>query len=170
MTLHLQTPPLWYAVRVRSNYESNVSTVLEDKGIEKFLPTYQSRRRWADRIKTLDLPLFPGYVFCRIPLDQRNLVLTTGGVVDIVRVGRVPAPVSDAEIEAVRAVVQSRTHAEPWPYLKIGETVRIHSGSLAGVEGILIRVKTSWRLVISITLLQRSVAVEIDAAYVKPVR
>jgi transcription antitermination factor NusG len=164
----LQTLPQWYAVRVRSNYETNVGTVLDHKGVERFLPTYRSRRKWADRVKTLDLPLFPGYVFCRIRLDERNLVLTTGGVVDIVSIGRVPAPVSDAEIEAIRTVVQSPAHAEPWPFLKIGETVRIHSGALAGLEGILIRVKNSWRLVISVTLLERSVAVEIDAAYVSP--
>jgi len=168
MTPEFKTAPQWYAVRVRSNYESNVSTVLEHKGVEKFLPTYRSRRMWADRIKTLDLPLFPGYVFCRIPLEERNLVLTTGGVVDIVSVGRVPAPVSETEIDAIRKVVELRVHAQPWPFLRIGQTVRIHSGSLSGLEGILIRVKNSWRLVISVTLLERSVAVEIDAAYVSP--
>lgn len=136
--------------------------------MEKFLPTYRSRRKWSDRIKTLDLPLFPGYVFCRIPLEHRNLVLTTGGVVDIVSVGRIPAPLSEQEIEAVRTVVSAKAHAEPWPFLKIGEKVRINGGSLSGIEGILIRVKNSWRLVISVTLLERSVAVEIDAAYVSP--
>src|SRR5580698_7631701 len=168
MTPLPQTTPQWYAVRVRSNYESNVSTVLEHKGVEKFLPTYRSRRKWGDRIKTLDLPLFPGYVFCRIPLDARNQVLTVGGVVDIVSVGRVPAAVSDAEIDAIRTVVDSKVYAEPWPFLKIGQTVKIHSGSLSGLEGILLRVKNTWRLVISVTLLERSVAVEIDAAYVSP--
>jgi transcription antitermination factor NusG len=142
---------------------------LEQKGVEKFLPTYPSRRRWSDRVKTLDLPLFPGYVFCRIPLDGRNLVLTTGGVVDIVSVGRVPAPISEAEIEAVRTVVNASAQAEPWPFLKIGQKVRIDGGSLTGLEGILIRVKNSWRLVISVTLLERSVAVEIDAAFVSPI-
>src|SRR5271165_6387447 len=105
MDLHPNPALQWYAVRVRSNYESNVSAVLEQKGVEKFLPTYRSRRKWSDRVKTLDLPLFPGYVFCRIPLDERNLVLTTGGVVDIVSVGRIPAPISEEEIEAVRTVV-----------------------------------------------------------------
>jgi len=162
------TPLHWYAVRVRSNYEANVSAVLEQKGVEKFLPTYRARRKWSDRIKTLDLPLFPGYVFCRIPLEHRNLVLTTGGVIDIVSVGRIPAALSEQEIEAVRTVVSAKAHAEPWPFLKIGEQVRINGGSLSGIEGILIRVKNSWRLVISVTLLERSVAVEIDAAYVSP--
>jgi transcription antitermination factor NusG len=156
----------WYAVRVRSNYEANVGAVLDQKGVEKFLPTYRSRRKWSDRVKTLDLPLFPGYLFCRIPLDERNLVLTTGGVVDIVGVGRIPAPISEEEIEAVRTVVQAHAHAEPWPFLQIGQKVKIKGGALSGLEGILVRVKNSWRLVISVTLLERSVAVEVDAAYV----
>ena len=161
---------LWYAVRVRSNFERNVSVILEHKGVEQFLPTYRSRRVWTDRIKTLDLPLFPGYVFCRIPLDERNRVVTTDGVVGFVGAGRQPIPVSDTEIEAIRTLIQSQAPAQPWPFLRIGQTVRISHGSLAGIEGILIRVKNSWRLVVSIVLLERSVAVEIDAAYVSPVR
>jgi transcription antitermination factor NusG len=165
-----ETVPSWYAVRVRSNFERNVSTVLEHKGVEQFLPTYRSRRIWADRVKTLDLPLFPGYVFCRIPMNERNLVVTIDGVVGLVGAGRQPIAVSDAEIESIRTVAQSQLPAEPWPFMKIGETVRISHGSLAGIEGILIRVKNTWRLVVSVTLLERSVAVEIDAAYVSPVR
>lgn len=159
---------LWYAVRVRSNFERTVSAVLEDKGVEQFLPTYRSRRIWTDRVKTLDLPLFPGYVFCRIPLDERNRVVTTDGVVGIVGAGRRPIPVSESEMDAVRAIVQSQSPSEPWPFLRVGQTVRINRGSLAGLEGILIRVKNSWRLVVSVTLLERSVAVDIDAAYVTP--
>jgi transcription antitermination factor NusG len=147
-----------------------VSTVLEHKGVEQFLPTYRSRRIWADRIKTLDLPLFPGYVFCRIPMNARNVVVTVDGVVGLVGAGRQPLPVSDDEIESIRTLTQAQLPAEPWPFLKIGQTVRITHGSLAGVEGILIRVKNTWRLVVSVTLLERSVAVEIDAAFVSPVR
>ena len=162
--------PLWYAVRVRSNFERNVSTVLDHKGVEQFLPTYRSRRVWTDRVKTVDVPLFPGYVFCRIPLDERNRVVTTDGVVGFVGAGRLPIPVSNMEIEAIRTLVQAQAPAQPWPFLKIGQTVRIGHGSLAGIEGILVRVKNSWRLVVSVTLLERSVAVEIDAAYVSPVR
>lgn len=169
MILPPETVPLWYAVRVRSNFELYVSTVLEQKGVERFFPTYRSRRVWADRIKTLDLPLFPGYVFCRIPLNERNRVVTTEGVVGLVGAGRQPIPVSDAEIQAVRMVAQSEMPSEPWPFLKVGQTVRICQGSLSGVEGILVRVKNSWRLVVSVTLLERSVAVEVDAASVSPV-
>ena len=170
MILPPETVPLWYAVRVRSNFERNVSTVLEHKGVEGFFPTYRSRRIWGDRIKTLDLPLFPGYVFCRIPMNARNLVVTIDGVVGLVGAGRQPIPVSDEEIESIRTVAQSLLPAEPWPFLRVGQTVRISHGSLAGIEGILIRVKNTWRLVVSVILLERSVAVEIDAAYVSPVR
>jgi len=161
---------VWYAVRVRSNFERNVSTVLDHKGVEQFLPSYRSRRVWTDRVKTLDLPLFPGYIFCRIPLEDRNRVVTVDGVVGIVGAGRQPIAIDPVEIEAIRALVQSQLPAQPWPFLKVGEHVRISHGSLAGIEGILVRVKNSWRLVVSITLLERSVAVEIDAAYVSPVR
>ncbi|SRR5579883_49402 len=163
-----EATPLWYAVRVRSNFERTVSAVLEQKGVEQFLPTYRSRRVWADRIKSLDLPLFPGYVFCRIPLNQKNRVVTTDGVVDFIGAGRRPIPISDTEIEAIRTVVQTQVAAGPWPFLKIGQTVRIRRGPLAGLEGILIKVKNSYRLVVSVTLLERSVAAEIDAAYVAP--
>ena len=100
-----ETAPLWYAVRVRSKFERNVSIILEHKGVEQFLPTYRSRRTWTDRTKTLDLPLFPGYVFCRIPLEQRNRVVTTDGVVGLVGAGRLPIPVSDLEIDAIRTMV-----------------------------------------------------------------
>ncbi len=161
--------PLWYAVRVRSNYERTVSTVLSHKGVEQFLPTYRSRRVWTDRVKTMDLPLFPGYVFCRVALDERNRVVTTEGVVGFVGAGRQPIPVTESEIDAIRRIVDSQAPTEPWPFLKIGQTVRINYGSLSGLDGILVRVKNSWRLVVSVTLLERSVAVEIDAAYVTPV-
>ncbi len=170
MILPPETSPLWYAVRVRSKFERTVSIVLDHKGVEQFLPTYRSRRVWTDRVKTLDLPLFPGYIFCRIPLEERNRVVTIDGVVGFVGAGRQPIPVSDSEIEAIRTIIQSQVKAQPWPFLKIGQTVRISHGSLSGIEGILIRVKNSWRLVVSVTLLERSVAVEIDAAYVTPVR
>jgi transcription antitermination factor NusG len=165
-----ETTPLWYAVRVRSKFERNVSVVLEHKGVEQFLPTYRSRRTWTDRTKTLDLPLFPGYVFCRIPLEHRNRVVTTDGVVGLVGAGRQPIPVSDVEIDAIRTMIQSQVETEPWPFLKVGQTVRICHGSMSGIEGILIRIKNSWRLVVSLTLLERSVAVEIDAASVSPVQ
>src|SRR5215469_1241131 len=119
MILPPETPPLWYAVHVRSKFERTVSTVLEHKGVEQFLPTYRSRRIWTDRVKTMDLPLFTGYLFCRIPLDERNRVMTIDGVVGFVGAGRQPIPVGDLEIEAVRRIVQSQSPSQPWPFLKI---------------------------------------------------
>ena len=158
----------WFALRVRSNFERPVSDLLQAKGVEEFLPTYRSRRIWSDRIRHLDLPLFPGYVFCKIPVEARGLVLATTGVVNIVGVQHHPLPVAEEEIAAVRKMIESSAAVKPWPYIRIGQRVKVHSGSLAGAEGILLRIKDSCRLVISVTLLGRSVATEIDAAYTAP--
>jgi transcription antitermination factor NusG len=156
----------WFALRVRSNFERPVSDLLNAKGVEEFLPTYRSRRMWSDRIREVDVPLFPGYVFCRIPAEARGLVLATTGVVNIVGVQHQPLPIADEEIAAVRKMIMSRAAVEPWPFTRVGQLVKIRSGSLAGVEGILLMIKDSCRLVISISILGRSVAVEIDAAYI----
>ncbi len=160
--------PRWYAVRVRANAERVVSKLLGQKGLDPFLPTCRTRRAWADRIKTLDLPLFPGYVFCRILTEDRNAVLKTGGVIDLVGNGRRPLPISDEEIQAVQTLVRARVTAQPWPFLRVGQRVRMSRGPLEGLEGILVRVKNSSQLVVSISLLERSVAAEIDAAYITP--
>lgn len=162
------TQLLWYALRVRSNFERPVSDLLRGKDIEEFLPTYRSRRMWSDRIRQLDLPLFPGYVFCKIPMEARGLVLATTGVVNIVGVQQQPLPIAEEEIAAIRKMLDARVSVEPWPHIRIGQRVRVRSGSLSGVEGILLRIKDSCRLVISVTLLGRSVATEIDAAYIVP--
>jgi transcription antitermination factor NusG len=162
------SPLQWFALRVRSNFERPVSDLLQSKGVEEFLPTYRSRRVWSDRIRHLDLPLFPGYVFCRIPIEARGLVIATTGVVNMVGVQQQPLPIADDEIAAVRKMIASSAAVEPWPYIRIGQRVKVRAGSLAGVEGILLRVKDSCRLVISVTLLGRSVATEIDAAYTAP--
>jgi transcription antitermination factor NusG len=163
------SPLQWFALRVRSNFERPVSDLLQAKGVEDFLPTYRSRRIWSDRIRHLDLPLFPGYVFCRIPIEARGLVVATTGVVNMVSVQQQPVPITEEEITAVRKMVESGGSVEPWPLIRIGQRVRVRSGSLAGVEGILLRIKDSYRLVISVTLLGRSVATEIDAAYTTPI-
>jgi transcription antitermination factor NusG len=159
----------WYAVRVKSNFERTTADILREKGLEEFLPTYKSRRRWSDRVKELHLPIFPGYVFCRVDMNNRLPVLITPGVVDIVSLGKVPIAVPDEEIEAVRRTVQTSLAYQPWPFLKAGQRVLLKEGPLAGVEGDLIEVKENYRLVISISLLQRSMAVEIDRAWVTPV-
>ncbi len=154
----------WFAVRVRSNFESTVGAMLDYKGVEQFLPTYRERRAWADRMKTIDVPLFPGYIFCRIDPNRRNDVLTVRGVVGIVGSGKVPVAVSPVEIESIRTAVQSHMAVKPCPFLRVGQAARIRSGPLAGVEGILTKVKNAHRIILSITLLQRSVAVEVDSA------
>jgi transcription antitermination factor NusG len=159
----------WFALCVRSQYEKNVAATLRSKGYEDFLPLYRCRRRWSDRFKELELPLFPGYVFCCFDINHRLPILLTPGVMLIVGSGKIPVPVDDNEIAALKSIVKSRFQAEPWPFLQIGQTVRIEQGSLEGVEGILLALKKPNRLVVSVTLLQRSVAVEIDEDWAKPV-
>ncbi len=159
----------WFALHVRSRCEKVVAASLRSKGYEEFLPFYRSRNRWSDRQKDVDLPLFPGYVFCRLQLARRLPVLTTPGVVSIIGAGKSPQPVEPLELAAVRSLVRSGLPAVPWPYLKAGERVRIDRGALEGVEGILTAVKKELRVVLSVTLLQRSVAVEIDRDFIRPI-
>jgi transcription antitermination factor NusG len=162
------SPPQWFAVRTAAGREKFVAAQFENKGFEHFLPLYTSRRKWSDRMKELELPLFPGYLFCRFEISNRLPILITPGVKLIVGFGRVPAPVSAAEIDSLRRAVASGAQAEPWPYLSIGQKVRIREGSLAGVEGILLQIKNAWRIVLSVELLRRSVAVELDRAVIAP--
>jgi transcription antitermination factor NusG len=158
----------WYALRVRSRHEKATAASLFGKGYEVFLPLYRSRQRWSDRVKEVELPLFPGYLFCRFDFLQRLPILKTPGLVHVVGVGEHPEPVPEGEIAAVQAIVASRLGTEPWPYLHIGQRVRIEVGPLAGIEGILIALRNSHRLVVSVTILQRSVAVEIDQDWAVP--
>jgi len=142
---------------------------LPGRGYTEFLPLYRTGRAWSDRIKELHLALFPGYLFCRFDPDNRLPVLSTPHVHLIVGVGRTPVPVDESEIRAVQLICNSGLGPSPWPYLRTGQRVRIEGGPLFGVEGILIGVKNSRRLVVSVTLLQRSVAVEIDQQWARPV-
>ena len=159
----------WFAVRAARGREKVVASQLAYKGYEEFLPLYKSKRRWSDRIKQFELPLFPGYLFCRFDWNDRLPILMTPGVKLILGIGKTPAPVSDVEIEALRRVVASGAVAEPHEYLSVGQTVRIAEGALAGVEGILLKVKNSWRVVLSVELLRRSVSVELDRAAVSAI-
>jgi transcription antitermination factor NusG len=159
----------WYAIHVRSRFEKAVSWNLRGKGYEEFLPLYVRRARWSDRIKDVQLPLFPGYVFCQFDVNHRLPILTVPGVNAIVGIGKTPTAIEPVELESVRSVLLSHTQCEPWPYLAIGERVRVESGPLAGTEGIVQLIKNVYRLVISINLLQRSVAVEIDRDCLKQI-
>jgi transcription antitermination factor NusG len=160
----------WFALRVRSRRETVIAAHLEGQGFECFLPLYKSIRRWSDRLKELEQPLFPGYLFCRFDFQNRRPILMTPGVQQIVGVGRTAMPVEDSELECIRTALASELPNQPWPYLQIGERVRVNYGSLNNLEGILINFKGSHRIVLSVTLLQRSVAMEIDLAWVTPVR
>ncbi len=159
----------WYALQVRPRFEKVIASTLLGKGYEGFLPLYRHRSRWSDRMKEVQLPLFPGYLFCRLDLNKRLPVLVTPGVMHIVGIGRTPHPVDEEEIAALQSIVVSGLQAEPRSYLNIGERVRIEIGPLAGTEGILVSLKGSNRLVVSVSLLQRSVSVEVDEAWVVPI-
>ncbi|HZQ56114.1 MAG TPA: UpxY family transcription antiterminator [Bryobacteraceae bacterium] len=161
MSYSEETRP-WYAVRTRANHEKTASTVLEAKGYQPYLPTYKVRRRWSDRVVETLLPLFPGYVFCRFDAKLRSPIITTPGVVSVVGFGADPAPIPDNEIVAIETALRSGLSAEPYAFLSEGQRVRVTRGSLEGVEGVLIKKKNDWRLVISVTMLQRSLSVEID--------
>lgn len=158
----------WFALQVRSRHEKMVSQLLHQKGFEEFLPLYLARQRWSDRITKVELPLFPGYVFCRFDAAARLPILMTPGVASIIRTGNELSPVEDGEIEAIRVIVLSGHRAAPYPFLNLGQRVRIEFGSLKGIEGVLVSFKNTHRLVVSVPLLQRSVAVEIDRDWVDP--
>lgn len=158
----------WYAIRVRSKFERTVSVALSGKGYEEFLPLCHSRRTWSDRKKDLDLPLFPGYVFCRFDVECRLPILTTPGVVSLVGAGKTPVAISEAEIDTIQTMIRSGLHMQPWPQLVVGSRVVIEMGPLKGLEGVAMDIKKKYRLFVSVPLLQRSVSVEIDREWVRP--
>jgi transcription antitermination factor NusG len=158
----------WYALQVHSRKEHVIASQLENRSIECFLPTYKSFRKWSDRTKEIQQALFPGYVFCRFDFENRQPVVMTAGVLQIVGNGRAAMPIADAEIAALQVAVGSGLPSQPWPYLEVGERVRVNYGHLSGLEGILINFKGNHRVVLSVTLLQRSVAMEVDLSWVTP--
>ena len=160
----------WFVLTARSRHEKAVAQSLLSKDLESYVPLYRSRRLWTDRLKPVDLPLFPGYVFCRFDYASRLPVLNTPGITSVVSFSNVPAPVPDEEILRIQAIQASGLPAEPWPYLRVGQKARIERGSLAGLEGILIREKDSLRVVVSVELLRRAVAVEIDRELIRAVQ
>ena len=158
----------WFALHVRSRFEKYVETHLQQKGFDVFCPTYVATRKWSDRTKTISVPLFPNYVFCRFDLNCRLPILVTPGVNSIVGCGKAPQSVDEQEIQDIQRITEAGVTTQPWPFLSVGERVRIDSGPLQGLTGIVLREKGHNHLVISVSLLMRSVSVEIDQYSVQP--
>ncbi len=161
------TETQWYAVQVRSRQEAYVAQQIDGKGYECFLPSSKRRKVWSDRIRETEEPIFPGYLFCRFDPMYRLGILTTPNVIQIVGNNRKPVPVDESEITALQVLVASGLANQSCNYLEVGDRVRIESGPLRGLAGIMVDTRNSRRLVISVSLLQRSIAVEIDSAVVK---
>ncbi len=155
----------WFALMVRTGREKPATLHLENAGYECFLPVSKFTRRWSDRMKEIEVPLFPGYLFCRMDPHNRLPVLMTPGVIQIVGAGKSLIPVEEDEIAAIQRAVKNGLSTMPWPYLQVGHVARIEEGPLRGMTGIIIRIKSGMKLVLSVSLLQRSVAVEVDRSW-----
>ena len=160
----------WYAIRTRSRHEQVVSHQLEKQGIEEFLPTVTHTRKWSDRVKRVEMPLFSGYSFVRLVLSSpdRLRVLQTHGVAGFVGLSAVATPIPDSQIDDIRKLLASRIPFQEEPFLKVGQRVRIRGGALDGVEGILSAHHDDRSLVISIEPIQRSLSVRIKGYEVEP--
>jgi len=161
--------PRWFAAYTTARHEKHVSEMLAERRIETFLPLYRSAREWKkSRPVVLDLPLFPTYVFVHIARQDRGAVLGVPGVLSIVGSSKEPWPLPDFEIKALRSGMQS-LRVEPHPYLKMGERVRVKAGVMSGVEGVLVRKKSEFRLVLTFDAIMRSVSLEVDAWDIEPI-
>lgn len=167
----VEAPEHWYAVHTQARHEKMVEHKLRERGIETFLPLVTETHRWSDRNKKVQLPLFGSYVFARLTPSkvERLRVLTIGGVFSFVGVRGEGTPIPDTQIEAVRALVNGGLLWSTHPFLKIGQRVRIRSGALDGVEGILIDRAGDSTLVISVDAIQRSLSVRVEGYDVEPV-
>jgi transcription antitermination factor NusG len=157
----------WFAILARTGREKTANLQLENAGYQCFLPISKYVRRWSDRMKEVEVPLFPGYLFCRMNPNNRLPVLMTPGVIQIVGAGKTLIPVGEEEIAAIQRVEKSGLSTMPWPYLEVGHVARIEDGPLRGMSGIVIKIKSGLKLVLSVNLLQRSVAVEIDRSWIR---
>jgi transcription antitermination factor NusG len=158
----------WFALRVKSRHEKAVALAARGKGFEEFLPLYRWRQAWSDRSKWVEMPLFPGYVFCRLNPARRLPLLTIPGVLNFVCVGKTPIPIDGAEIASVQAAVQSELVTGPCSFIDSGRRVRLERGPLAGTEGILIEAAERQQVVVNITILRRSIAVKVETQWVEP--
>jgi len=156
----------WFAILARTSREKTASLLLENGGYECYVPIVKYKRQWSDRIREVEVPLFPGYFFCRMNPHNRLPVLMTPGVIQIVGVGKTPIPVEEEEIAAIQRVGKSGLETMPWPYIEVGHVARIEEGPLRGLTGIVVKIKSGMKLVLSVSLLQRSVAVEIERRWI----
>jgi transcription antitermination factor NusG len=159
----------WYALRVKSNRERVTTEALKGKGFAVCLPLYRERSRRTDRIQTIELPLFPGYLFCSFEVSNRLPILTVPGVVHIVSIGKTPQPVDETEMTAVFAVIKSGLRVMPAPYLPVGQRILLDRGPLSGVEGVIVAHKNEEQFIVSVSLLQRSIAVEVDRDWISTI-
>ncbi len=160
--------PRWYVACTIARHEKRVADLLQSRGLPFSLPLYEAVHRWKDRRAIVQLPIFPGYVFVHVALSNRLNVLTIPGVLRFVSFNGRPAPLPDWELESIHTALNARLRAEPHPYLKVGQRVRIKAGPMMGTEGILIRKRNRYRLVLSVELIMRSVALDVDASEVEP--
>lgn len=151
-----------------ARHEKVVAELLMAKGYEQILPVYRTRRQWSDRVKEVTLPLFPGYVFCRFDARCRVPILNTAGVIDVVRAGRDLAAVKEEEILSLTIAMKSGFTCLPFPYVIVGERVKVAFGALAGAVGTIVAVKQRRRLVLSVSMLSRSVLVDVDVDSLAP--
>lgn len=165
--MHSTAPHSWYALYTKHQHEKTVARNLTCKGFEIFLPLYAAARNWKDRVKLLSLPLFPCYVFLRGDLTRWLDILSTPGIHALVSIGDQPAAIPAAEVDNIRQAVASGVSLQPHPFLKCGDWVRVKCGPLAGTQGILVRKKNVYRLVLSIEMLGKAAAVEVDAVMVE---
>ena len=160
----------WYALTIHPKHEHLAARGLRAQGFEVYLPLHRARRRWSDRTKSLDMVLFPGYLFCRFVTADKLRVMTSTAVRGIVRNGREPIPVDNTEIESIRTLIASGRPIDMCPFLRVGEHVRISHGPFESVRGVIVRADDNWRVVVSVEALGCSVSVEVDAGQLLPDR
>jgi transcription antitermination factor NusG len=162
----MNTAEPWFALQTKSRHEKKVDYLLKQKGYQCLTPTYRQKRKWSDRTVKIELPLFPMYVFCRFNPTALGQIVSIRGVLRAVEFGGKLAEVAAEEIEALQMLALSNLLREPWQYLPQGTSVRIETGPLAGIQGFICMSENKRQLIISVTLLQRSVAVELDGSTV----
>lgn len=169
-TLDPYSQPLWYAGYTAARHEKRVAEHFSQRGVEHFLPLYDTIHRWNNGRHRVSLPLFPGYIFVRIPLQERLRVLEVPGFVRLVGFNALPQPLPESDITKMKDALSQGVLAEPYPYLTVGTRVEVRSGPLAGLTGFLLRRQNKYRVVISVDLIMQSMVVEVAAEDVMPVR